>query len=186
MAGRVEIVNVALARLGEGAIQTLDEGSAPANAAKVVYDTSRRSALRDYPWAFATRRESLARLVESPVGFQHAFALPSGCLRILGVYDTAGGEVPYELRGKTLCSSANSVVACYTDDVIDEAMFDPAFVDALTFRLASDLAVPVKGSVELMARYAEEYHHQIRQAATVSAREDRERIVENPYLEARA
>lgn len=186
MAGQVEIVNIALARLGESPIQTLDEGSVPANAAKVVYDAARRSTLRDYPWAFALRRESLARFSEPPLGFRYSYALPTGCLRVLGLRRSADSEcVPYEVRGQKVCADVDTAIIDFIGDEADDSNFDAKFVEVFSYKLASELAMSVKSSPELMARYAEMYRASVTQAATLSAREERVYVSDNPYLEAR-
>ena len=67
----------------------------------------------------------------------------------------------------------------------DENEFDAKFVEALTYKLASELAMPVKGSAELMASYSNAYQTLINRAATESAWEEKEPRSGNPYLEAR-
>ena len=63
--------------------------------------------------------------------------------------------------------------------------FDDKFVEALTYKLASELAMALKGSVELMANYSNIYTTKITQAATLSAGELDDVGSDNPYLEAR-
>jgi hypothetical protein len=181
MIGKMEIINVALARLGESPIQSLEEGSVPANVAKQMYDVARTAALRDYNWAFASKIATLARLDVTPVDFRFAFALPSGCLRVAGLR----GGAPYTLRGDVLYADCENAVIEYTEDVVDTVRYDSKFVEALTYKLASELAMPIKGSADLMNYYREAYEATIRQAATYSAREGKTYLPENPYLEAR-
>ena len=86
MASKLEIVNIALARLGESPIQSLTEDSVPARVVSLLFDSARRSALRDYNWSFAIRSDSLARMAALPdemFDFQYAYALPPDCLRAL-------------------------------------------------------------------------------------------------------
>lgn len=181
MTGRVEIVNIALARLGESPVQSLDEGSVPANAAKLLFDSARRSTLRDFNWSFAMAVVSPARLTEKPVDFRYAYALPADCLRVIRL---RGGR-PFAVRGKTLLADDGDAVLEYVADVTDESQFDSKFVEAFTYKLASELAMPVKGSSELMASFSNVYEAYIRQAAAESARESEVHWPENPYVEAR-
>ena len=107
MSTKLEIVNIALARLGESPIQSMDEGTAPSNLAKVFYDSARRSALRDYNWAFALRTLRLARLVETPVDFLYAYSVPVDCLRVLqvrrsGFPDSLDSGLRFVTRGGVL------------------------------------------------------------------------------------
>jgi hypothetical protein len=181
MAGITEIINIALARLGESPIQTLNEGTVPANAAKLLFESARQSALRDYNWSFALRTQALARLAEAPADFRYAFALPHGCLRAIRL---RGGSA-FSVRGKELHTNEANPVLEYVSDIEDANEFDSKFTEALTYKLASELAMPVKGSGELMAQLFNVYQTLIQQAAAESAREQGCKGSDNPYLEAR-
>lgn len=199
MTGKVEIVNIALARLGESPIQSFEEGSVPANSARLVYDSARRSTLRDYNWNFAVATAELARYADTQASdFPFAFALPSDCLRVIRLrLATPPGQVrsrtcgdfgrnlSFTLRGGMLLAHEPKVVLEYLRDVTDENEFDAKFIEALTYKLASELAMPVKGSAELMASYSNAYQTLINRAATESAWEEKEPRSGNPYLEAR-
>lgn len=199
MTGKVEIVNIALARLGESPIQSFEEGSVPANSARLVYDSARRSTLRDYNWNFAVATAELARYADTQAGdFPFAFALPSDCLRVIRLrLATPPGQVrsrtcgdfgrnlSFTLRGGRLLAHEPKVALEYLRDVTDENEFDAKFIEALTYKLASELAMPVKGSAELMASYSNAYQTLINRAATESAWEEKEPRSGNPYLEAR-
>jgi hypothetical protein len=187
MLGEVEIVNLALARLGESPIQTLDEGSAPANSAKMLYPSEKKAVLRDYNWGFALRVKTLARLAEEPIGFRFAYALPADCLRVVRVWERSTQcLVSHDTRGKTLLTDADGELCVeYVADIEDASLFDSKFVEALVYKLASALAMPVKGSAELMANYANMYQAIVSQAATLTARESGVHLSENPYVEAR-
>ena len=181
MTGKVEIVNIALARLGEDSVQTLDEGTVPANMEKMLYDSARQAALRDYNWNFALATSSLARLSKSVPDFRFAYALPADCLRVVRLI----GGASFVLRGNAVHTDTESPVLEYIRDVTDEAEFDSKFVEAFSYKLASDLAMSIKGSSELMASYANVYSTLLQQAAAESAREMSASLSDNPYLEAR-
>lgn len=186
MASQLEIINIALSRLGESPIQSLNEGSVPANAAKLLYDTERKATLRAYPWNFALRQTTLARLEGGAVDFSNAFALPVDNLRVLQVWDsTTKQELRYSTRGGRLYSDSEKVTIEYVADVKEAHIYDSKFVEAFSYRLASTLAMPVKGSPELMANYMNIYQGLVSEAATQSAREEEVYLSDNPYLEAR-
>lgn len=184
MTGKVEIVNLALARLGESPIQDLNEGSVPANTAGLLYDSSRRAALRDFNWNFALSTARLARFAHAegtPGDFRFTYALPPDCLRVIRLRS----GVPFALRGNRVHTDAEEADLEYIRDVTDEAEFDSKFIEALSYKLASELAMSVKGSGELMASYSNAYANFIRQAASESAGEIRVHLSENPYVESR-
>ena len=183
MTSKVEIVNIALSRLGESPIQSLDEGTVPANMAKVFYDPARRATLRDYTWNFSLRTARLAKLDETPGDFLFAFSLPVDCLRAVAVQGVPSSR--HLVRGRKLFSDEEAVSLEYVSDITDTSEFDDKFIEALTYKLASELAMPVKGSVELMANYSNIYSTKVNQAAALSAGEEDEGLSDNPYFEAR-
>lgn len=191
MNSEVEIVNIALARLGESPIQSFEEGSVPANMAKVFYDPARRAVLRAYDWSFSLKTVRLARLAEAPVDFRFAFSLPSDCLRVIrlrrkGLADyTDGADIRFVTRSGVLYTDEEEAYLEYVADVSDTSLFDDKFVEAFSYKLASDLAMPVKGSAELMANYMNVFNDLVVRAATLTEREERSDYGENPYLEAR-
>ncbi len=55
MAAELDIVNLALVRLGQKTIASLSEGSVAARTASAIWDMTRQDVLRAFPWNFATR-----------------------------------------------------------------------------------------------------------------------------------
>ena len=186
MSGRVEIINIALARLGESPIQTLNEGSAPANAAKLLYDAERRATLREYPWNFALKQATLARSEQDAADFRYAYALPGDCLRAVRLRGADKSKaVGFSVRGGYLYTDETGVTLEYVADIDDGDRYDSKFIEAFSYRLASALAMPVKGSPELMGNFMNLYKTMVSDAAVQSAREERTQISDNPYIEAR-
>lgn len=178
---KLEIVNLALARLGESPIQSMDEGSATSNVARTMYEGARQSALRDHNWNFALRKEPLARLDASPVDYEYVFALPSECLRVVGVE----GNPEYTVRSGRLYTNSSAVYLEYIFDEQDTQRFDSMFTEALTYKLASDFAMAIKGSPDLMSAYSRAYTNLISSISSLSQNEKGTELAENPYLDAR-
>ena len=183
MASKVEIVNIALARLGESPVQPLTEDSVPARTVSLLFDSARRSALRDYNWSFAIRTASLARMVSAPdeFDFRFAYALPPDCLRALRL--RSGGS--FLIRYSYLYTDDAAPVLEYVSDVTDTERFDSKFTEAFTYKLASELAMAVKGSPDLMAAMSNSYTALTQSAAAETVRESHAALPENPYVEAR-
>lgn len=186
----VEIINIALARLGESPIQSLDEGTVPANTAKLFYGPARRATLRDYNWTFALKTNRLAKLAELPIDFCYAYALPSDCLRPVrlrseGVPDFLGNGPRFVVREGKLLTNADPANLEYVFDCEDPEKFDDKFIEAMSYKLASDMAMTVKGSAEMTERYSREYQARVTQAAALSGNENRNTSGDNPYVEAR-
>lgn len=110
MASEVDIVNLALSRLGDKAtVSSIDppEGSAQAAHAARFYPIARNSMQEMHPWAFTSRRITLALLaVTPPSEWAYAYAAPSDALNFLAVTApdamddySAATPVPYTQSG---------------------------------------------------------------------------------------
>jgi hypothetical protein len=155
--------------------------------ASVFYEPARRAVLRDFNWNFALRTVRLAKLQQTVAGFRYAFSLPADCLRVISLLgaDERTGAPGFAVRSGNLLTDREEVEIEYIADCSDPAMFDDKFIEALSYKLASELAMPVKGSPELMSNYMNVYLDFIERAAALSADERHTELLDNPYLEAR-
>jgi hypothetical protein len=155
MASEVDICNLALARLGDVAsVSSINppEGSAQAEHCARFYPIARDLLLEMHPWSFATRRVVLAQLVAPSWTWAYAYAAPADAVKILAVLpDTAPNDAatqPYEIESAqdgtiTILTNQEKATARYVARVTDTTRFNPLFVDALAWLLASYLAGPV-------------------------------------------
>lgn len=159
MADQVEIINLALRRIGEDTIQNIDEKSAAANLMTDVYERMRLLLLRSFPWQFATTTAALAVLSEQPPDFTNAFTLPDDYVQIVTILDTAGlatgdtvirdrdmafvrpSDSEWEVREAKLYANFDELTIKYVRNVTDEEKFDDAFVDCFAWKLAAEAAV---------------------------------------------
>ena len=184
------VVNMALARIGEAPVASLDEGTSAASAAALVYDTIRRSVIQSYPWSFATKTARLARLALTPPDFSFAYDLPNKCLQAIRLQKPRGAhpsqdEPTFLVREGMLCTDAPVAILEYVEDVEDPNFWEPRFLEAMVIRLAAELAMPVGAKAELAVRYRQEYEEIVRQSAGRSASQYYEELDDNPYLTAR-
>ncbi len=170
MASEVDICNLALAHLGDRAtIASIDppEGSTQAEHCARFYPIARDTLLEMHAWRFATRRATLADIslvAEVPSGWTYAYALPSGCLRVISVLppeaqsddETQDFEAEVGSNGQgAIYTDQEDAVARYIARVTDTTKFSPLFVDALAWLLASHLAGPIlKGATGTNAAQA--------------------------------
>jgi hypothetical protein len=162
MSSEVEICNLALAHLGDSAtVASIDppEGSSQAEHCQRWYPIARNSLLELQEWSFATTRALLAELVNPFPQWQHSYARPADCLKVLAILpaDAASdiaacaGYTPQAFTTETDASTGNQIVLTnqanalvrYTRLVTDTSKFSPLFTDALGWYLASYLAGPV-------------------------------------------
>lgn len=95
MSSEVEICNLALSHLGDTAtVASIDppEGSAQAEHCQRWYPIARNALLEMGEWNFATTRALLAELVNPFPQWQHAYARPADCVKVLAILpsDAAG------------------------------------------------------------------------------------------------
>ena len=194
MSSKVEIVNLALSKLGQRPISSLEENTVAARSAALVYDSVRRQVLQSFSWAFAVRSEKLQLKASVPVDYRYAFQLPVDFLRAITMntpVQTNVGGVPeesrkqYVIRGRELLANAPVVVLEYVADITDESLFDSKFTEAFVLKLASELAVPVGGKTDLLNAYNQQYEYQVRHSAAQSEKQFYEEQCSNPYLAAR-
>ena len=160
MADETSICNLALARLSETAIMSLDDETQPARYCKRFYAQTRDAVLQSHAWNFAIARVLLSRLAEEPIaGWAHQYALPVDCLRILQVngYEWHERQGLFETEGRALLTDAEVANVRYIRQVTDANLFTPLFSEALAVKLAAQLAQPLTGSRELPTQLLTEY-----------------------------
>lgn len=153
MATETDICNLALSLLGDDAtVASIDppEGSAQASHCATFYPMARSTLTTLHEWSFCTRRSTLTRLVQAPLyGWTYAYAMPSNLARVIEVVGPAGEPLEnYEIESaddgtSVLYADVESAVMRATYFVSDPARFPAAFVDALSWLLASMLAGPL-------------------------------------------
>jgi len=153
MSSVIDIVNQGLTQVGASRITDLGDGTTEADLASTLYLNIKHSILRSYPWNCATRRAKLAQLTEDPINeWDHAYAWPPGCLRILQIYigdekarRMKSREDPaYQIEGKKVFTWEKNVYAKYIHD-IDEEELDVHVEMALIARFASEVCYAVQG-----------------------------------------
>lgn len=156
------ICNRALLRVGiNKTIDALTDSTAEAQACNILYEQVRDELLQRVPWPFATQREELVVITDGERnGWDFAYALPSDCLQVRGIWSGARRpRVESRVRFATEYSASQRILLCdleatasdpveltYTVRVEDPTRFPPLFVSALAYALAAELAMalPVK------------------------------------------
>ncbi|MGE9985377.1 hypothetical protein ACQRA4_06870 [Desulfovibrio sp. SGI.169] len=144
---------MALGFIGTRTIASATERTTEAIQCALYWDRARRSALRDYPYSFATRRVALAEK-SMPDAYAHewryAYALPDKCLKVHAVYGSgqrSGNRPPFRLESDAagqllLCDLSPAFAAC-SFDVEDISRWDELFVLAMAKKLAALIVVPL-------------------------------------------
>ena len=155
MASDVDICNLALLHLGtRSTVSSLSEGSAEANACALVYPVTRDLLLTQHKWGFATRRAALADLGNPPDDWAYRYAYPTDCLLARAIYQPNNGFIPYAISGdldpagnpiRVIVTDQARAELIYTARISSSAQFDPAFVAALSWLVAAELAMTLTG-----------------------------------------
>lgn len=190
----VQMCNVALSRIDANRIDSLTESSKAARICNTIYETIRDAVLSDFDWGFARTELTLALLTDSFSGYDYAYAYPTDCLELRKIFDETGantgtsydidtdshvqtGKVEYEIRSnaskdaKVILTDKADAVGIYTARVTDPNMFSASYVDAFADRMASDLAIPLKGKATLQQAWLKSYFLRIGKSKANNANE---------------
>lgn len=165
----IDIVNDALASLGEQPIVNLEKENATSTSTlvRMKYPLVQRALLMEADWNCARITKRLSRLATSPVsGYKYAFQLPTDpeCLHVTQIsidggenfidlnayYNRNAGpkESLFDIDGKILLCNSKDVWIKYTG-LIDPALFDPFLAAAFSALLAAELAYAIPASASL-------------------------------------
>lgn len=155
MTSVVSICNQALGRLRGKQIAALTDDTVEANACQTYYEASRDLVLSDFPWNFASKAVAIAQLSEEPIEWAYAYTYPADCLKLRKLMaagnlrhytDPTEWEVGILSDGtKAILTNLDVAYAKYTLKQEDVNKFDSHFVTALSWYLASEIAIPVAG-----------------------------------------
>jgi len=203
MSSKIEIINMALRRLGEQPIVSLTEGSEPANVVSDVYDLVLDNELRAWSWPFATTTQTLAQVSgETPPDFGYVFQLPASYLQVVKLIDTNTSstiaewdysrrifsvhDLEWEIREGKIYINTSALTLKYTYRQTDTEKFDPTFALAFSRRLAWEVASSITDREDLLQAARDEYLLYINQARGNSGAEARRRLeISREYVRAR-
>ena len=209
MATSVQICNRALSRSGGGRISALTDASREAQECNLHYEDTRDAVLRDFDWGFARKRATLALLTDTYDGWDYAYALPSDYIIARKLYDSTGAnsgtiydldefryrvddQVKYEIASNDagsrpiLLTDMEDAILIYTAKITDVNAFDTMFSDALAWRLASELAMSLRGKPDMQMALLQVYSAVVQNAKSINANEDYNKQKDtNRYIKAR-
>jgi hypothetical protein len=146
------IANLALAKIGDQSILSLDDPSPEARFAKLFYGPTRDELLRLHQWNWATSMSRLSQVATPPeFSWKFAFALPSDFGRMItfNSYEASEPAALYQIHGKHLLTDEGTASIMYVRKMVDESLFDPLFIECLVLKLAAKLARPLAGSMDI-------------------------------------
>lgn len=173
MASDVEICSTALTNLGADPVSNINppDDTIRAELCARLYPIARDRVLRAYPWSFANKRITLARIATAPeFEFAFAYQLPSDpfCLRVLKLNDATA---KWGIDGRTLVTDLDSVKIKYTARITDTGLFDALFVMALIHLLAALMALSITGETSKRTAEFQLYQDVLNDARTMDSQE---------------
>lgn len=179
----VTICNRALSRIGHTIlISSLTESRLEAEQCNLHFEPSRDAVLEDHPWSFATKRVELAELASvERTDWEYVYAAPSDMLVarhivLPGTRNPASdSRIPYVVEandagdGQVILTDQEDAELLYTTRHTAVAVWPQSFVDALTWRLAIELALGIKKDRALAGDMAKGYQAQLVRAAVNNA-----------------
>jgi hypothetical protein len=164
----VGIVNLSLARIGEGAISSIDGTDSTSILAKQVYDYVLDEVLEEHDWTFAKKSYALAQDATAPVdpAYNFRYALPSDYIKDRGINHE---RMDYVIRGGYLLTNydntSGDLILHYTRRETNPALYSPQFINALAWRLAEEMSFRlVRGSSNVQDRCGARFARALLQA----------------------
>jgi hypothetical protein len=190
----VAICNLALSRMNSRPIQSLGESSVEATQCNAIYAFTRDALLRVHPWNFANRRVTLSLLTDTIVGYDYAYQYPSDCLCARYLVNSASrDELPFEVQSnealdyRMILTDVEDAELVYTARVINSENFEEGFIETISWKMAADLAIPLRGKIELQKHFYQIYRNALSAAAAVDSNEGKiDPEHSNTFLDARA
>lgn len=175
MSSKVDIVNQALLVLGAKPIISFDDESTEANAARVLYEPSKKQLLRSFDWNCANVTATLALLTQQPVDPKYTcmFSLPADNLRVLEVIEMGVPvyrRVEWEVQGNKLLTRTASVAIRYIKDIAEPNM-DSHVEMALAARIAMDMAYAITGDQSREGQMTQIFQQKLNEAMVTDAQE---------------
>lgn len=181
MASAIQIANRALTKLGAARIISLGDDNKQSRAVLSCFDDLRDDELRSHRWSFAMKRTSLAADSVAPAfGFTYAYTLPPDFLRLDMVNDEFPAVVmdnyigvetnDYTIEGnKILANIAAPLKLRYIARIEDPNQMDVNFREALSCRIAAELAEDLTQSNQKRELAWNEYKQAVSRAVRTNA-----------------
>lgn len=158
--GRTEtdVINAALASLGEQSILESGDNRLSAKQCKNVLPVVQASLYRMFTWDCLLKRAEVNSSGKTKWGDKYTLPLPSDCERIVDVRNADGRKVVYKREGNSLVSSSPYLELLYIHNPGgDYTLLTSSLFEALALRLALRVAPTIKLNQKVVANIQEEY-----------------------------
>lgn len=157
MASKIDVFNMALGHIGVGSTVADEQERSPERVTCSRFWDQCRDALfayKDMPWGFAVTLEALAEIGDPPTGWEYRYRYPNDCINLIELYQDSVRtvsvelrskfEVMYEADGRAVLADIPAAVARYVKRINEVERWPATFVEAMSYRLAAMIAMPLK------------------------------------------
>lgn len=164
----------ALLKIGGDIISSLTDGSRGANICNQLYATLRDEVMGSAPWSFAKVQAQLSAYGTNPIfDYDYQYVIPSDCLRVLKV---ESGK--WEVQGNyILCNDAGPINVLYLQQNTNESSWDARFAEALSWRIAMELALALVQSQPMRQQAEKSYQEAIAEARAMDSSQNTDKQV---------
>ena len=191
MASVVDMCNSALNLLGASTISALTDDTKNARLCNQRYEPVRNRVFRSHAWNCLHKRVQLAQNSTAPVvEYDHAYALPSDCLRVLkihnGTTDSIATALDYKLEGRNIVTDLDTIFLIYIALDTDPNNYDTYLRESISHQLAADICYAITNNATLANNYMSRADERLREARFIDATENSLGTVEaNEFTDAR-
>ena len=177
MASVVNMCNSALNLLGASTIAALTDDTKNARLCNQRYEPVRNRVFRSHAWNCLHKRLQLAQNSTAPVvEYDHAYALPSDCLRVLKIHngstDSIASALDYKLEGRNIVTDIDTVFLIYIALDTDPNNYDTYLRESISHQLAADLCYAITNNATLANQYMTRADERLREARFIDATEN--------------
>lgn len=178
--GWCDIYNLAMIRLSNSrswssdATFTADTTTKEARVIKSYWATTLDEVLGDHEWNEAMKRGAIATPTANTTipGFTHRGSLPSDCIRVIG----AENDQEYEIEGSYIYF-VDTLTIRYISKIAYTELRTALLAECLALRLASKLATPLTGQMNLEMKIIQEYNAKVSEAKKKDSKESPKQTV---------
>jgi len=187
----LDIYNLALSHIGQKPVaNTTDETQPEILACNTHFPSARDSVLAQIAFPFNSAPIELvahANIDSASIpGWGCFYTYPASTLAVWEVYSSANAttavEKDFEVRylpalsNKFICTDETSAYANTSYLVTDYTLWDDRFIEAVSFKLAASIAIPITGDKDLALTMRDMFNIMVHDSKRKSAREKRKQI----------
>ena len=184
------IYNLALSHIGQKPVDnTTDDTQPEILACNTHFPNARDSVLAQIAFPFNSAPIELAEYTTidtaSIPGWSYYYTYPASALAVWEIYSSSNAstaaEKEFEVRylpavaAKIICTDEEDAYANSSYLVTDYTLWDDRFIEAVSYKLASAICIPITGDADLALKFRDMFSVMVLEAKRKSAREKRKK-----------